>query len=245
MKTSRTKILEANRTLFTKIVADIRSGDPAALMADRAGSRLTVTPDDPPNPDEQTTVIVMLDSVMAVTKGANLNEIIALLSMVPDGAFAALGTSLKGAMAAGAGLAEASVATLNRIMATQQSQDNLKLLIPITDIPQTSPPIKLKVDATVEGWTRTNDWDGDEIANFTYHAELLSDAGNKVETTNLGTERQVPIDSTISTITKPIAATETIVAVDLGWNLSTDGAFTHDSISLVQLSSLSVTLTYV
>ena len=244
MKVSRDKVIERNLSLLRKIVPDIRVGDSAQVLSNRIGDRVVVTPDNPPNPEEQTTIVINLDSVMAVSKGANLDEIVNLLSVAANGSFAALGTSLAGTMQAADGLAGASVNTLKRIMSTTQEQNNISILVPVTDIQHSNGSIDMKVEASLEGWTRTNDWDSDEIANLSFHAQLLNEAGNPVTTKNVGKSSQIPLTSDVSAVTKRVSTGETLAQVEIGWQLSTDGAFTHDTISLVQLAALTITLTY-
>lgn len=243
MKVTRSRVIQDNITLLSKLIGEIRTGDALTLIADRVGDRVKVMPDDVET--EEVTIVFDMNCLMAVSKGASLDDVVNLLSVGANGAVGAVGTGLAGAMqAANGGIAGATAQTLGEIMHTEQSQNNVSLIVPVTDIDVDAGAVNVRVDATMEGWTRTTDWDVDEIANLTYHAQLLNQPGGRIKTENVGTSRQIPVNSSVSSITRPVSASETLAQVDIAWNLSTDGAFTHDTISLIQIATATVVVKY-
>ncbi|MDD9912811.1 MAG: hypothetical protein OXR68_06810 [Alphaproteobacteria bacterium] len=242
MKISKNDVITQNLSLIRGFVSDIRTGDDINVVADRVGDRVTVSPNN--SPAKEITVVFKLEAAMAVSKGAELDEITSLINSVTHGGIMALGTGFTaGGLTAGQGIAGATVNTLTRIMNAQFSQDNVHFQVEIKEIGANGEqPKDVSVTATVEGWTVTTDWDSDEIANVSYQAELLNKSGATIKTENVGKSKQMPIASTNSTAKDTLKTDTALARLDLGWNLKTDGAFTHDTISLIQIDSITLVI---
>lgn len=248
MKVSRLDVIDQNRSLVFGFVPDIQTGDALDLIGQRAGDRIVVVPDNPPNPVEETTVTFRLNAVMAVSDGADLEDVNNLLHATVNGTIGALGTGLAGAMKAADGLADATVDTLGKIMSTPGNQGNITILVRVTDIKPPAPPaepLKISVSGSVEGWTRTTDTDSDEVATISHKAKILTAIGTAITTKNIGKSSQIPIDATMSEAISPVSTTEVQAVLEIGWKLLTDGAITHDTISLIQISTITLVIKYV
>lgn len=240
MKVSRSEILSKNDSLIRSIIPDIRQGDTAELIGTRVGGRVTVSSDN--ISVRELTVGIRLNSVISVTKGATMEEITSLINTAvgSGAAFGALGTSLKSGLVPAAGVAGATVRTLKTIMTTQQSEDTLRLLIPVRDL--AGEGTKLNMSTSITGWTRTTDWDTDEIANFSHTSVISGKRSLPVKTENVGKEAQIQLKNEFSDVSDIVFAPAVDCFVDMAWNLKTDGAFSHDTISLIQVADLTVEL---
>ena len=243
MKVSRLDVIDQNRSLVFGFVPNIQSGDALQLIGDRAHDKVVVTPDNLKT--EEVTVTFRLDAVMAVSDGTDLEDLVNLLHASVNGSIGALGTGLAGGLKAGDGIAGATVQTLKQIMTTPGAQNNITILVRVTDIDVSNPPVRISVSSSVAGWTRTTDTDSDEIANLTFKSKLLAKSGNTVETTNVGTSSQIELNKGSSDVVVDVSSSEVQAVLEIGWNLLTDGAFTHDTISLIQIATASMVIKYV
>ncbi len=242
MRVKKSQVIQDNLPLIMGFVSDIRASDPIDVLVDRVGQRITVSPDDAPA--EEVTVVFDVNAAMAVSKGADLKNIGSLLNAVTQGNISGLGTGLQSGMAAGAGIGGATIDTVTNIMKTTGDQGNANFKVEMNEIDIANPPVKISVSSTVTGWTVTTDTDGDEKAVVSYTSKLLSAAGDKISTDNVGTSSQLPIISKDSTAVAKLSTATALGLCFLEWNLNTDGAFTHDTVSLIQLASISMVLKY-
>lgn len=245
MQISKKEVIQQNADLMRGIVTDIRPGDDLATLVNRVGSRVTVTPDDAQA--EEVTVTIAMNAVAAVSKGADLGNILSLLNAATNGSVLALGTGFTtGGLAAVPDLADATVRTLSKIMTKVQSQDNARVIIPVKKIDRSIfGGNDVEMSATVTGWTVTTDWDSDEIANFSYKCALLNRYSSPAETVNVGTQSQKRINGDLVKTSVDLTTDSMAGIFDMDWNLSTDGAFTHDTISTVQIANITLVFKYV
>ena len=245
MKTTYDSIIGRNIQLFRRITPFVGPQDtPDEVVARvRREGMLDIS-----HPDEVTEAIQItftLKSAMAATKGANLSEIVSLLKTATNGAITSIGTSLTGHMAAANGVAGAAVNTLQHIMAERGRPGGETLGVPLTDIQLGgNGKAVIKMSALANGWTKTTDWDADEIAYFSHQARIGSTHGDLIEVSNLGTETAIPFHNTLSALDASVTASTVAADVDINWNLKTDGAFSHDTVSLVQIDNIVVNVAY-
>ncbi|RED10596.1 hypothetical protein [Pontivivens insulae] len=246
MKTSLKNIVSKNLPLLRRITPYVGPQDDAKTVLKRIKDAGTITISEPDKVTEALQVTFTIKSAMAVTKGADLDEIVSLLTTATNGSVAAIGTSLAGDMSAANGIAGASVRALKRIMAKTSTSDNDTLQIPLTQIQRAKgTPAKLEMTALVNGWTRTNDWDSDEVAYFGHQARLGRARGKLVPQENVGKQMSIAFSNTRSEVTTKTKARSISADVDMEWKMSTDGAWTHDTVSLVQIDNVVVNIAYV
>ncbi|MCV2881295.1 hypothetical protein [Actibacterium sp. XHP0104] len=266
MKITKQDIIQENLNLFKKIVPDIRDGDTIDLVTGRVGSRLTVVPE---NRDaKEITVTITLDAVIAVSQGATLGQVIDLLvEHVPAG-IAALGTNLGGQMAAAASIGQASADILKKIMEKSNSQGNAQIKIPVTNLKTTDidkarieketrdeaervrreqgdadAQVSVKLTVDMNGWTVTTDTNPDEEkANVWYQGKLPDQQTDVMETKNEGLEAQLKIDHPPADCTDTLRSDAFLALMDIGWNLTTNSAGTHDTVSIVQIHDVTIVL---
>lgn len=246
MQVSRDGFLLQNRDLLRSIVTDIRANDDADTIDDRVGSRVSIIPADAQA--EEITIRVLVNAIVAVSKGADLDNILSLLAAASNGAaIGALGTGLTPtALKAVNDLGEASVFTLKRIMAETIAQGNKQIIAPVEGVDLGAQgKAKIQMSGTVNGWAVTTDTDIDEIANFSYHCLLLNNRSAASETENVGKQAQIPLVNSVQEISADVRSKEFSAFLDMGYNLKTDGAFTHDTVSLVQIADATIVLKYV
>ncbi len=241
MKISKNEVVAANLDFIKGFVPDIRTGDAIKLIVERVGSKVTVDPDSVEA--ESVKVEFKPDMVIAVSKGATLNEIVSLIATATQGGIGALGTHPLSNMAPINGIAGATVQTLNEIMNTVQSQGNVNLSA-TASLETHEEPEWVRLRGSMTGWTVTNDWDTDEIANVAFYVELEGDDGQLESTENIGLSRQKAITRDESSRAKDIVGTSAKGDFRCSWNLSTDGAFTHDTISLIQIATITMYFDY-
>lgn len=243
MKVSKNDVIARNLSLIQGFISDIRTGDPIDLVVDRVGDRVTVSPDD--QQAEEITVVFKINGAMSVSKGAELDNIASLINAVTQGNISALGTGLRqGAMVPGNGIGGATLDTLTKIMTTVADQGNVNVYVEMNEINISNPPVRVSTTGSVTGWTVTTDTDSDEQAIVSHQAKLLAQSGRIVKTNNTGTSSQMRIDSTNSVAIAELSTATALGVVNLAWSLKTDGAFTHDTVSLIQIDTITVVLKY-
>ncbi|UCH75042.1 MAG: hypothetical protein JSU82_04125 [Rhodospirillales bacterium] len=244
MQISKRDVIDKNKAMLSDIVPDIRPGDDLNLIVNRVGDRVVVSPDNAQA--EEITVTFHIDAAMAVSKGAELDNIASLLNLATNGQVQALGTNLAGSISAGAGVAGATLQTLKKIMDTVRDEGNLRLQVEMTGINfPAGGSVDVDVSATVTGWTVTTDWDADEQANFSHIAKLLAASGQRIKSDNVGTSSQIRMNGTASVAQSQVSTDTALAILDMDWNLKTDGAFTHDTISLIQIADVTMVFRYV
>lgn len=241
MKISKNDVIAVNLDFIKGFVPDIRVGDPLKLIVERVGPKVIVEPDNVEA--ESVKVEFKPDMVIAVSKGANLEEIISLIATATQGGIGALGINPLSNMAPINGIAGASVQTLNEIMDTTTQQGNINLSATAT-LETHEEPEWVRLRGSMTGWTVTNDWDTDEIANVAFFVEIEGDDGELKSTENIGLSRQKAITRDESSRAKDIAGTTAKGDFRCRWNLSTDGAFTHDTISVIQIATITMYFDY-
>lgn len=246
MQVSRKEFLVQNRDLLRSIVTDIRANDNATTIDDRVGTRVSIVPDDAQA--EEITINVAINAIIAVSKGADLGNILSLLVAASSGAaLGGIGTGFSPtAMKAAADFGDVTVNTLKHIMSETIAQGDKQIIVPVTGVDLgTQNKAKIKVSGTVTGWAVTTDTDNDEIAKFRYSCLLLNNRSTEIETSNVGTQSQMPFVRTPTEITDEVRTKEFSAFLEMGYNVKTDGAFTHDTVSLVQISTATIVLEYV
>lgn len=239
MKIRKTEVIKDNLDFIKAFVPDIRTGDSLALVKKRVGSRILVRPE---NKESKRVIVTFKPNLLlAVSKGSNLEEIVSLINAAAPSAntIAAIGTS--GANYAGmspilGGLAGASVRTLKNIIKTQEDQGNINLFA-TAHIKNSNTNVSLK--CRVSGWTRTTDNDTDEIANIEFRGVLEGKPGTTIKTENIAKQKQIKIKSTSSNVGNTAKGTAK-GTFESAWNLKTDGAFTYDTISLIQIATITM-----
>ena len=245
MKISRKEVIQANLTTIRGFISDIRDGDTPEILDRRVGDRVTVSPEE----GNEITIVFKINAVMAVTKGADIDEVTGLITSLSQASFGALGTGMGmfGAagtgMAAGAGIAGATLGTLKKIMAETKSAGNVHFQAKVKNVGGTAAAaVPVSVTSTITGHTGTNDNDSDEIAIATNQAKILTKSGTKITSENIAQSRTIDIDSSNSTAVDDVNSDEVLAIGEFGWILKTDGAVTHDTISMVQVSTLKMVI---
>lgn len=236
MKISREAVCEMNKDFISGFVPNIRKSDNGKAIAKEAGSKVIVDPDN----KEATSIMVEFhpNVVFAVTRGATMEEIAALLKGAAfNGAFGSLGVTVD-SMVPG-GLGNATLELLKKICSTESEQDNIILNVPV-QLKGTEEGKQISMTGKTIGWTKTTDWDGNEFANIKYYVELDGLAGNKIVTENVSTESQIPIHEGLTKVKKVITDSSTIGAYNAGYQLETDGGFFSDTISLIQIETITL-----
>jgi len=250
MKVSRKEVIQSNLTTIRGFIPDIRTGDSIDILDARVGDRVTVVPDwDLGEEGAEITIVFKINAVMAVTKGADISEIAGLLATITQGTFGALGTGMGAfgaagtGMAAGAGIAGATLGTLKKIMAEPKSNGDVHFQAKMTDVGGLpNAPLKVSVTSKIAGHTGTNDNDSDEIAIATNQAKILTKSGLVIKSENIAQSKTLDIDGTNSTATDDVNSDSVLGVAEFGWILKTDGAFSHDTVSMVQISTMTMVL---
>lgn len=250
MKVSRKQVIKSNMTAIRGFISGIRDGDTDDILDKRVGDRVSVVPDaDQGNSGNEITVIFKVNAVMAVTKGADISEIASLINTITQGDFGALGTGMGAfgpmgtGMSAGAGIGGATLRTLKKIMSETQSSGQIPFQVKAYDIggsPQNGAFIE--VSSYLTGHVGTNDNDSDEIAIATNKAKILTKSGDPIISKNVGLSRVIAINDKISRATDEVKSDAVQTVADLSWTLNTDGAVTHDTVSMVQIGKLTMVL---
>lgn len=250
MRVSRRDVIKANLSMIRGFIPDIRTGDTDDILDNRVGDRVTVVPNwDLGDEGPEITIVFKINAVMAVTKGADLDEISNLLATITQGSFGALGNGMgafsgvgKG-MAAGAGILGATVGTLRKIMAETKSSGNVHFQAEMKDVGGTpNAPVNVSVTTYISGHTGTNDNDNDEIAIASNQAKILTKSGDEITSRNIALSRVLPMDSSNSTAVDQVNSDSVLGIGKFGWILKTDGALSHDTVSMVQLDTLTMVL---
>jgi|GEM_PF-5134105 len=246
MKTTYKSIITRNVNLFRRITPYVSPQDSVDDVVSRVKREGMLHISEPDHVTEALQITFTLKAAMAATKGANFNEIVNLLKTATNGAITAIGTSLTGHMAAANGVGGTAVNTLKHIMAERGQPGNETLGVPLSDIQiGSNGKSTLKMTALANGWTKTNDWDEDEIAYFSHQSRIGSAHGNHVEQWNKGTEKSLAFSNELSKVEVDVTSGMVDADLDIDWKLKTDGAFSHDTVSLVQIDNIVITVEYV
>lgn len=233
-------ILTTNSTLIRSWITDIRPNDTASIMRTRLGDRIVFAEDD--QITEDLSILVRPRMMLVVTKGADAGEILTLLNSVANGLVQSIGTHMTSDLTAVPKLLSAGADVLARIRNQVTSSDNVAFTIPVKDIASN---VTLQMTATVSGWTRTTDYEPEDFAEFSYTAKIDTTPSPTNTSRNQSTQKLLKIDPAEVKVSKDMADSEALCLLDMGWALGTNGAFTHDTASMVQVSHFTINLRYV
>ena len=238
MKIDIDDLLTTNRTLVENWAKGVLPGDPSSILKARAADLIDISDG---GSGQDLTVVVKPRMALVVSKGADLDNILSLIRAATNGEVAALGTHAVSDLAATGSLAGATIATLRKIMGEQHSNDAFNFTVPVTEL---DPERELTARLTMVGMTKTTDSDSDERAEANFVVTIGGLGDDRRSTTNIGTERVIDLNTKPSTARKQLNDDSETVEVIFKWALETDGAFTYDTVSVVQLTSFTLHLEY-
>jgi hypothetical protein len=246
MKLSTIDVIKANLDLVKAFVTDIRQGDSDAILLNRVGGKIQVSPDD--QETEDLTVTFHMDMYIAVSKQADATEVVALLNHAIGsvGAMGSIGTGSSGGTGNQAvnNLAQAAFWAISNIAQTAQLESTIIIHVPVKERPLTPPhkPFHMKLEGTVSGWTVTTDTGADsDWADVTYFVKLAA-AGNPVETKNDGLKKQIAIESKNGSVVTDDAPKSPVhnASMEVQYKLGTDGYWLSPTVSIVQIKEINL-----
>lgn len=241
MKVLMKDLIDANATLIRNWVPALMPGDDTDLIAKRMGDLITMS--DVGNDDAQNiTITVKPFLAIAVTKGADADEIMTLLKGAINGAPKALGTNPKDLMMPILNFGDLTANMLKELRTTAKRSSSFDFVVKVKNL---DPRKTLRATLLATGSTRTMDDDKQEIANLRHTIYIGNDGGNTVVTQNIATERLVPIPKRLSEKERQVQDPEEMCQAIFHWELETSGGTLIDTASVVQIEQFSIELSYV